>query len=62
MLIIFTKNFTQLVARKIVVSIGQALTYESGRDAAESVPRAKSACLVQILVQMVHVIPFIFKS
>jgi hypothetical protein len=26
MLIIFTKNFTQLVARKIVVSIGQALT------------------------------------
>jgi hypothetical protein len=25
MLVIFTKNFTQLVARKIVVSIGQAL-------------------------------------
>jgi len=34
----------------------QQITYEAGRDAAESIPRAKRACLVQILVQMAHVI------
>jgi hypothetical protein len=40
----------------------QIRTYEAGRDAAKSVPSAKRACLVQILVQMAHVISFIICS